>query len=172
MSLQQTGAISLAQVRSELKLSGSISLGSTAVRKLLGKASGAISLKDAYGKSNMLQHTFVSQDKFYNDILFSGYDSSMRVGSLTPNMMEGSNVAITRFGYNNEERGEYYAMELKFASPVPYNFIDVYGPSGGLFTTLKASGNKMFFTYEEELLNEEWHQTFCKTNQEVSFKGR
>jgi hypothetical protein len=53
MTLPSSGVISLAAIRAELGLSGTISLGDTAVRTLLGKLSGAISLSDGYGKSAM-----------------------------------------------------------------------------------------------------------------------
>lgn len=52
MTLQSSGAISLADVRTELGASGAISLGDTNVRNLAGVASGAISLSNLYGKSN------------------------------------------------------------------------------------------------------------------------
>lgn len=57
MTLQASGAISLNQVNVELGLSGTakISLNDDAVRKLLGKASGAISMQNAYGKKNEFQ---------------------------------------------------------------------------------------------------------------------
>lgn len=54
MTLQTSGAISLQQVNVELgkTSTATISLNDAAVRKLLGKASGTISMQDAYGKSN------------------------------------------------------------------------------------------------------------------------
>jgi hypothetical protein len=55
MTLQSSGAISLANVNTELGRSSTatISLGETAVRTLAGVASGAISLSNLYGKSNV-----------------------------------------------------------------------------------------------------------------------
>jgi hypothetical protein len=53
MALVSSGAISLGDVRTELGLSGTISLNDPAVRALLGRSSGVISLSDAYGKSAM-----------------------------------------------------------------------------------------------------------------------
>lgn len=55
MTLQSSGAISLANVNTELGRSSTatISLGETAVRNLAGVASGAISLSNLYGKSNV-----------------------------------------------------------------------------------------------------------------------
>ena len=53
MALQTSGAISLQQVNVELgnTSTATISLNDTAVRTLLGKPSGTISMQDAYGKS-------------------------------------------------------------------------------------------------------------------------
>lgn len=55
MTLQTSGAISLNNVNVELGRSGtaSINMNETAVRTLAGKASGAISMSDFYGKSNV-----------------------------------------------------------------------------------------------------------------------
>ena len=55
MTLQSSGAISLSNVNVELGRSSTaqISLGETAVRNLAGVASGAISLSNLYGKSNV-----------------------------------------------------------------------------------------------------------------------
>jgi predicted phage tail protein len=50
MTLQSSGAISLGDIRTELGLSGAISLNDSLVRTLLGKSSGIIALSDAYGK--------------------------------------------------------------------------------------------------------------------------
>lgn len=54
MTLQSSGAISFQQINVELQLSptSTISLNDAAVRQLLGKSSGTISMQDAYGKKN------------------------------------------------------------------------------------------------------------------------
>lgn len=51
MALPSTGPISMLQVRTELGLSGSISLGQAEVRELAGRPSGTISMSDLLGKS-------------------------------------------------------------------------------------------------------------------------
>lgn len=52
MALPSTGSISMEQVRTELKRTGTISLNDTDVRKLAGKASGTIGMSDLRGKKN------------------------------------------------------------------------------------------------------------------------
>lgn len=58
MTLQASGPISFQQINIELKLSptATISLNDTAVRKLLEKPSGTISMQDAYGKSDEIRY--------------------------------------------------------------------------------------------------------------------
>lgn len=53
MALPSTGSISMAQVRTELGLSGAISLNQGNVRTLAGRPSGTISLSDLRGKSSV-----------------------------------------------------------------------------------------------------------------------
>lgn len=57
MTLQASGPISFQQINVELNktATATISLNDEAVRKLLGKASGTISMQDAYGKSSEIR---------------------------------------------------------------------------------------------------------------------
>ena len=59
MTLPASGAISLNNVNVELGLAGttSINMNQASVRTLFGKASGAISMSDGYGKSNGISAT-------------------------------------------------------------------------------------------------------------------
>lgn len=89
MTLQASGAISLADVRTELAASGAIALNDTAVRNLAGVSSGAISLSSLYGKSR-----------------FSPVNTAIDVEVVTPSVTFGSNGAnwgtplITGIGAN------------------------------------------------------------------------
>lgn len=58
MTLQSSGAISFRQINIELNktATATISLNDTAVRTLLGKPSGIISMQDAYGKSDAIRY--------------------------------------------------------------------------------------------------------------------
>ena len=58
MALQSSGPISFEEINIELKLSptATISLNDTAVRTLLGKPSGTISMQDAYGKASEIRY--------------------------------------------------------------------------------------------------------------------
>lgn len=60
MTLQSSGAISLANVNTELGRSSTatISLGETAVRNLAGVSTGAIALSNLYGKSALTAATY------------------------------------------------------------------------------------------------------------------
>lgn len=68
MALPSTGSISMSQVRSELGLSGSISLGQSEVRALAGRSSGSISMSHLRGKSAINWNGSVSSlPSFLND---------------------------------------------------------------------------------------------------------
>ena len=58
MALQSSGAISMVDIRTELNLSGAVSLGQTEFRNLAGVASGAISMSNFYGKANVQEVIF------------------------------------------------------------------------------------------------------------------
>lgn len=73
MALPTSGPISLAQVRTELSLSGAISLGQAEVRNLAGLASGTISMSNLYGKSAST-HLMTVGAWTVNGVNFRGYD--------------------------------------------------------------------------------------------------
>lgn len=56
MALPSSGTITMGQIRTELKQTGAISLGSSECRKLAGVSSGAIKMSDFYGKSSGVEY--------------------------------------------------------------------------------------------------------------------
>lgn len=56
MALPSSGTITMGMIRTELKQTGAISLGSSECRKLAGVSSGAIKMSDFYGKSSKIKH--------------------------------------------------------------------------------------------------------------------
>ena len=56
MALPLSGTITMGMIRTELKKTGAISLGSAECRKLAGVSSGAIKMSDFYGKSSKIKH--------------------------------------------------------------------------------------------------------------------
>ena len=79
MALQTSGSISLSDINVELENSQTqiISLNDTRVRTLLNVSSGAISLNDAYGKSNRVQINYIissnSQQLSLSPTTFTNY---------------------------------------------------------------------------------------------------
>lgn len=68
MALPSSGSISLSQVNVELGLSATatIDMNASNVRTLFGKASGAISMSDGYGKSNVFKATISTNQQQMN----------------------------------------------------------------------------------------------------------
>lgn len=77
MALQPSGTITMGQIRTELKQTGTISLGSAECRKLAKVPSGAIKMSDFYGKSNTI--------KYENHLIFN-QNIPQYVGSYTANL--------------------------------------------------------------------------------------
>lgn len=108
MALPSTGSISMSQVRTELGLSGTISLGQSQVRALAGIPSGPISLSDFLGKSALLLSAVVtsgyvpeSGDSKINIAELRGFWARVRdsintasqpIGAISPNTVAGQTV--------------------------------------------------------------------------------
>lgn len=92
MTLPSNGVISLNDVRKELNITGSVSLGDTSVRNLAGISSGKISMKDLYGKSEEYIGKLTIGGGYYENPFFIqwnyGYsaktDSADQIGNLNP----------------------------------------------------------------------------------------
>jgi hypothetical protein len=98
MALPTNGPISLGDVRSELGLSGRISLGDSAVRSLAERETGSISLSHLYGKSSGItlwsgSVTFLAASNG-SYIANFGY-GSLNFGIITPGMpFEYANITF------------------------------------------------------------------------------
>lgn len=89
MTLPASGSISLSQVNVELGLSStaSINMNASNVRTLFGKASGAISMSDGYGKSNRAAVSYTIGSNTAN--------ASINVASLSGYSAGTSDITIT-----------------------------------------------------------------------------
>ena len=56
MALPSSGTITMDMIRTELKQTGAINLGSTECRQLAGVSSGAIKMSDFYGKASSVEY--------------------------------------------------------------------------------------------------------------------
>lgn len=101
MALQSSGTIAMGQIRTELKQTGAISLGSAECRKLAGKPSGAIKMSDFYGKSNTV--------KYDNHIIYNSILSSATI-NLPNTVVNGSIKVVVNFQgeFISESKGTSY----------------------------------------------------------------
>ena len=95
MTLPTTGPLSLSQVRTELSLSGSVSLGATKIRELSGATSGPSSLSQLRGKSAAADYLALVAGGYDG---FSGYigldwGAANSMGTLTPGYWAGVRIA-------------------------------------------------------------------------------
>lgn len=139
MTLQSSGPISLSQVNVELGLASTatVSLGSTSVRGLAGVASGAISLSNLYGKSNILdtQSVYVDQGiqtdgKTWWDT-YTGFYGAFWFGSITDgtsNVYGGTSISGIYHVASSD--GANDGIWLTFDAPVAnsgWNSINING---------------------------------------------
>lgn len=111
MALPSTGPISLANVRSELNLTGAISLGQGTVRALAGKATGAISLGDLRGKSLSL---IVTPGTVGGTVKFRGYSQGHAGGPTFPAAEIGAISATDWQGTHINAIGVYSTRTTEF----------------------------------------------------------
>lgn len=124
MPLPTTGRITLGDVRNELNKTGPISLGSSEVRNLAGKASGIIKMSDLYGKSNTkIYEMTVGVGPKQLEV---GFDVTYGFGTLKPNEFEGQKITSLRasnailynnnivFHFENAEQYKIKKMTVKF----------------------------------------------------------
>ena len=121
MALPSSGTITMDMIRTELKKTGTISLGSTECRQLAGVSSGAIKMSDFYGKASSVEYKrhlvlsrIIPDDFSFNlpnavidgfievEVDFAGYQTSPSTGKthdgqiyVAGNFMSGTGV-VTR----------------------------------------------------------------------------
>lgn len=125
MALPSSGAITMGQIRTELKKTGAISLGSDECRKLAGVSSGAIKMSDFYGKSNgqdiIIKSGYKSANigtKEYYEVW--GFSVNIWViGSASPSYVKinSKTINILRLVYVRDVRDNTYSSELIINMP-------------------------------------------------------
>lgn len=86
MALPSNGKISLNDVRTELGITGPVSLGDSKVRGLAGITSGKISMNDLYGKQVIVGEEFTMLPQLFDGEIAGFIDSFM--GSITPQALK------------------------------------------------------------------------------------
>lgn len=130
MALPSSGPISMAQVRSELGLSGPISLGTSAVRSLAGLGSGAISLANLRGKSVAVGlgsfNLAAVNSQTSADILNTGFSSGY-YGSVSPSTVLGAGIQQARIQRTLSNGTYSYIVYFQLNTPGTTNTAAVRG---------------------------------------------
>lgn len=136
MTLPASGAISIAQVATELGIGATgLSLNDSRVRTLCSKPSGAISLADARGKSNNYVGSFViGNSGVVSGAYRTNASSGWTCGSITPAVAYG--VAIIEFAWTVDRYDNTSEGNLVFASAI-----------GGRFL-ININGNQWYSGYD------------------------
>jgi hypothetical protein len=138
MTLPATGAISLGSIHTELGQTSTsiVSLNDTDVRALLGKASGAISLNDGHGKTNIATYTPLYSESDYFPLytnLNSVTGGRTLTASVTPsfsgNMLSNPCLAYT----NQTAAGSSSTISLAIK-------VVMTGSTGGIYRVLCSVG--------------------------------
>jgi hypothetical protein len=128
MALPSTGAISLNAVNVELGLSGTttISMNQASVRTLFGVASGAISMSDGYGKSNVTAPALAG---------YTGFTSAANRTVWNTHAFSGNNA------YVNSAGGFYLGFTVTGGGTITYEwqFLTWYGMYQGNCSPIAAS---------------------------------
>jgi len=157
MALNASGAISLGgatagqSINLELGLSATalIGLNDAAVRTLLGKASGAISLNDAYGKSNRTDFFSTWSNSLNISQMFTGaIDSSGNITSFMKSGTQSNRTAILRLNsagavisqqYVGSIGGSSVPSECFYSSVSDSFYFTTLSSSSGYFTVMQVS---------------------------------
>lgn len=146
MALPSTGSISMSQVRTELGLSGTISLGQSQVRALAGKSSGLISLADLRGKSALIYSgtLTIGYQPYVADKLpipemrgyFSRYVNAFYylnnnpIGAITPSTVEGSSIYCVGEEHNDLNSTKQFLLVVS-GQTIPLDFFSVLRVKNG-----------------------------------------
>lgn len=136
MALPSSGTITMDQIRTELKQTGAISLGSSECRKLAGVSSGAIKMSDFYGKSNGYYIKFVPW--VYDVRTITTGTNTISIGTL----------------YASAAQTTYNTLVLKYSGKVSSNNNNIYleireGSNYHMGTLLKIDGNYIHHVHKK-----------------------
>lgn len=136
MALPSSGTITMGMIRTELKKTGAISLGSTECRKLAGKPSGAIKMSDFYGKSNGYYIKFVPW--VYDVRTTTVGTSTISIGTLYSSIPhKTSNTLVLKYSGNVSSNNGDVSTEVR------------EGNNYHMGTILNIDGNRIEFAHKK-----------------------
>ena len=129
MALPSSGSISMGQVRTELKKSGSLDLNNSDVRRLAGKPSGTIRMSDLRGKSNKKWVYITTAKGEYSSN--KGASRTIRERALSRLESDVQNKIGVSYDFHDYLDGEklYNGYEHQFLNKYKIIFTNVYNSS-------------------------------------------
>lgn len=136
MALPSSGTITMGMIRTELKQTGAISLGSSECRKLAGVSSGAIKMSDFYGKSNGYYIKFVPW--VYDVRTVTTGTNTTSIGTLYSSTAQTtSNIRVLKYSGNVSSNNGNISIEVR------------EGSSYHMGTILNINGGRIEFVHKK-----------------------
>lgn len=183
MTLPTSGTITMAMVKTELSITGALTLTDSRVRTLFGKPSGVIKLTDGYGKGNDYRPISVSNS---GNVAPSNpsyaYDTPATSNSVDTSTYESINIAPTRsapfkncsqiFTFGTGVVSGTLHVYVKSVNTDEQSFVDEFGNTISISSTAvieySLNGGTDWYTFTDNGQTSEWIGVNLATNVDLT----